>query len=77
MDNKMPMRIKKVVTKYHMTHYDYLPPLKELDENHAAGMELISIVKTKTRWGSYVAYFKYDQFFYEDVKVKNEESDNG
>jgi hypothetical protein len=64
------MRIKKVVTKYHMTHYDYLPPLKELDENHAAGMDLISIVKTDT--DSYAAYFKYNQFFYEDVEVTND-----
>jgi hypothetical protein len=65
----MPMRIKKVVTKYHMTHYDYLPLLKELDKNHAAGMELISIVNTPA--GKYAAYFKYNQFFYEDVEVTN------
>jgi hypothetical protein len=65
----MPMQIKDIVTKYHMTYYDYLPPLKELDENHAAGMELVSIVKTET--GSYAAYFKYNQFFYEDVEVTN------
>jgi hypothetical protein len=64
----MPTRLKKVVTKYHMTYYDYLPPLKELDENHAAGMELVSIVKTGQ---SYAAYFKYNQFFYEDVEVTN------
>jgi len=63
----MPTRLKKVVTKYHMTYYDYLPPLKELDENHAAGMELVSIVKTDT--GSYAAYFKYNEFFYEDAEV--------
>jgi hypothetical protein len=59
--------IKDIVTKYHMTYYDYLPPLKELDENHAAGMELVSIVKTQT--GSYAAYFKYNQVFYEECMV--------
>jgi len=64
----MPTQLKKVVTKYHMTYYDYLPPLKELDENHAAGMELVSIVKIAAE--RYAAYFKYNQFFYEDVEVQ-------
>jgi hypothetical protein len=64
----MPTKLKMVVTKYHMTYYDYLPPLKELDENHAAGMELVSIVKIDTE--CYAAYFKYNQFFYEDVEVQ-------
>jgi hypothetical protein len=64
----MPTQLKKVVTKYHMTYYDYLPPLKELDENHAVGMELVSIVKTNRETGSYAAYFKYNQ--YEDVEVQ-------
>ena len=53
---------KQQCTKYHMTYYDYLPPLKELDENRAAGMELVSIVKTDT--GSYAAYFKYNSVEY-------------
>ena len=65
------MQIKSIVTKYHMTYYDYLPPpLQELDENHAAGLELVSIVRTDT--GRYAAYFKYNQVFYEDVEVTND-----
>ena len=55
----------KKVRKYHYTmYYDFLPHEDELAENAAAGMELVTIVKTRNNPDRYHALFTY----FKDVK---------